>query len=208
MKRRFRNFFSELFVNLPVPILRNWARKLGTDVPLRFDILFAQYILGINKGVYWPVHYTSVVTHPENIYIGCGTAPGLAPGCYIQGGGKVFIGDYTLLAPNVGIISANHNLYNARVHIPDIVRIGNYCWIGMNSTIMPGVILGDHTIVAANSVVTTSFLDGYVVLAGVPAKAIKDLEREKCQIYKDKYEYHGYIPSDKFEEFRRKKLKV
>ncbi len=193
---------------MPIPILRGWARKLDTDIPIRFDIWFAQNILGINRGVYWPVHYASVVTHPENIYIGVGTAPGLAPGCYIQGGGKIFIGDYTLIAPNVGIISANHDVYNSRGHLQDEVRIGRYCWIGMNSTIMPGVTLGDHTTVAANSVVTTSFPEGFVILAGVPAKIIKNLERDKCVEYKDRYEYHGYVPAEKFDNFRRKKLKV
>lgn len=45
----------------------------------------------------------------------------------------------------------------------------------MNSLILPGVKLGDHTVVGGGSVVTKSFPDGYCVIAGNPAKKIKDI---------------------------------
>lgn len=50
--------------------------------------------------------------------------------------------------------------------------IGNDVWIGMNSTIMRGVIVGDGSVVAANSVVTKN-IDPYSIVAGNPAKVIK-----------------------------------
>lgn len=53
--------------------------------------------------------------------------------------------------------------------------IGDKCWIGMNSVILPGVVLGDNTIVGAGSVVTKSFENGHCVVAGNPAKLIKRL---------------------------------
>ena len=56
------------------------------------------------------------------------------------------------------------------------VIIGEKCWIGMNCVVLPGVTLGDHTIVGAGAVVTKSFKDGYCVIAGNPAKKIKDIE--------------------------------
>jgi acetyltransferase-like isoleucine patch superfamily enzyme len=46
----------------------------------------------------------------------------------------------------------------------------------MNAVILPGVTLGDHTIVGAGSVVTKSFENGNCVIAGNPAKIIKNLE--------------------------------
>lgn len=46
----------------------------------------------------------------------------------------------------------------------------------MNAVILPGVHLGDHTIVGAGSVVTRSFPEGNIIIAGVPAKKIKDLK--------------------------------
>ena len=46
----------------------------------------------------------------------------------------------------------------------------------MNSIILPGVILGDNTVVAAGAVVTKSFPQGYIVIGGNPAKIIKVIE--------------------------------
>ncbi|MBS7109518.1 MAG: hypothetical protein KH076_09760 [Streptococcus sp.] len=46
----------------------------------------------------------------------------------------------------------------------------------MNSVILPGVILGDHTIVGAGAVVTHSFPDGYCIIGGNPARIIKALD--------------------------------
>lgn len=48
----------------------------------------------------------------------------------------------------------------------------------MNSVILPGVELGDNTIVGAGSIVTKSFSKGHVVIAGNPAKVIRILEKE------------------------------
>jgi len=46
----------------------------------------------------------------------------------------------------------------------------------MNSVILPGIILGDHTIVGAGSVVTRSFPEGKIVIAGNPARLLKKIE--------------------------------
>lgn len=178
----------------------------GTAAPINLTTFFYQKILGINKKAYWPVHFTSKITGVENILIGIGTAPGLSSGCYIQGISKIFIGDYTIIAPNVGIISANHDVHDYRKHNKSEVKIGKYCWIGMNAVILPGVILGDHTIVAAGSIVTKSFPEGYCVIAGNPAKVIKKLDHEKCIKYKNEFEYYGYIPKNKFKKFALKNL--
>lgn len=53
------------------------------------------------------------------------------------------------------------------------VVIGDKSWIGMNSLILPGVILGSNTIVGGGSVVTKSFPQGHCVIAGNPAKLLK-----------------------------------
>ncbi len=124
------------------------------------------------------------------------------PGCYIQGIGKIIIGDYTQIAPNVGIISANHDPLDNRRHSPETVTIGAYCWIGMGAIILPGVVLGDFTIVGANSVVTKCFPTGHCVIAGNPAKIVRDLDPALCIRHRSDYEYHGFIRHDKFPEFR------
>src|SRR5580658_3949032 len=63
--------------------------------PISARMWFYQKIIGINRHAYWPVHFTSIIVAPKNIYAGIDTSPGYANGCYIQGLGKVYIGDYT-----------------------------------------------------------------------------------------------------------------
>lgn len=164
---------------------------------INFETWFNQKVLGLgskgNKKAYWPVHSSSVIVNPDNIYAGIDTCPGLMNNCYIQGIGKIIIDDYTQIAANVKIISANHDLYDTRKHIPSTVKIGKYCWIGAGATILPGVELGDFTIVGAGSIVTKSFENGHCVIAGSPAKLLKELDPEKCIKYEYKEKFYGYL---------------
>ena len=192
-------FLKTLVLNLNI-------KTRGSAARIKMKSVFIQSIFGFNIGIYWPTHHSSVIRNPENILIGVGTTPGLSSGCYIQGGGKVYIGDYTITGPNVGIISANHNVYDLRSHNKGVVKIGKYCWIGMNSTILPNVELGDHTIVGAGSIVTKSFSEGYCIIAGNPATIIKYLDKNKVVEYENEHEYYGYIPKKDFHKFRKKYL--
>jgi acetyltransferase-like isoleucine patch superfamily enzyme len=169
---------------------------------------FNQKVLGLgnNRKAYWPVHWTSQVFDSENIIVGIDAYPGIMKGCYIQGKGKITIGDYSQIGPNVIIVSANHDVYDSRKHIPSEVRIGRYCWIGAGAKIMPGVVLGDWTIVGAGAVVTKSFPEGHCIIAGIPAQQVRELEREKCIPFKNKFEYNGYIRSDRFDSYRKRHL--
>lgn len=160
-----------------------------------------------NKLIYWPVHKNSEVTHPLNIYVGINSNAGTRPGCYIQGNGGIFIGNYVHFASNIGIISANHNPINQMEHISKSpVIIHDYTWIGMNAVILPGVELGERTIVAAGAVVTKSFPEGYCVIGGNPAKIIKKLDKEKFvpTIYPE--EFYGFIPKERIRQFAMKHL--
>jgi acetyltransferase-like isoleucine patch superfamily enzyme len=147
------------------------------------------------------------VNQPENIIVGIDSCPGYEPGCYIQGLGRIIIGDYTAIAMNVGIIGANHVSENLQKHDKtETTRIGNYCWIGMNAVILPNVELGDFTVVGAGSVVTKSFSEGYCIIAGNPAKKIRDLDRSKCVRFESKNQYVGYIKKQEFDNFRKRRL--
>jgi acetyltransferase-like isoleucine patch superfamily enzyme len=141
----------------------------------------------------------------------CGieTCPGYMPGCYIQAINGVHIGDYTQIAANVGLISSNHDIKDNRKHLPaGPIKIGRYCWIGMNAVILPEVTLGDFTIVGAGTVVTKSFPEGYCVIAGNPARKIKDLSKEECVSHKSHFEYNGYIKSESFEAYKKRYLYI
>jgi acetyltransferase-like isoleucine patch superfamily enzyme len=163
-----------------------------------------QRVLGFNRKAYWPVHFTSLIGNPENIYAGVDTSPGYSSGCYIQGHGKTYIGDYTQIASNVGIIASNHAVTDTREQLESKVIIGKYCWIGMNSVILPGVELGDYVVVGAGSIVTKSFKDGYCIIAGNPAKLIKYIDKSQCNEFKNLYEYNGYIKSVDFQNYQNK----
>jgi serine acetyltransferase len=171
-------------------------------------MFYKQKVLGYHKDVYWPVHKTSKVFKSKNIYCGIETCPGYSPGNYIQAMGKIYIGDYSQIGPNVGIITGNHDITDNRKHIVKDVSIGKYCWIGMGAIVLPGVELGDYTIVAAGSIVTKSFSDGYQVIGGNPAKLLKKIDKQVCVFHKSVFEYNGYIRHSHFEDFRRKNLNV
>ena len=177
---------------------------------ITFEFWFKQKVLnwGGNRNVYWPVHFTSKVYNPENILVGVDAYPGISGGCYITGKGGIQIGDYTQIAPNVIIVSSNHDVYDSRKSICAPVKIGKYCWIGAGAKIMPGVVIGDWTIVGAGAVVTKSFCEGYCIIAGVPATKIKNLEMSKCVGFTNKILFNGFIKSTLFGEFRKKNMKI
>ena len=189
-----------------LPFLRgyfNFCYSITNRVTLKDYLRFK---IQRKKMIYWPVHKNSEITHPKNIFVGINSNPGTRPGCYIQGNGGIYIGNYVHFASNIGIISANHDLYNQKQHIEKEVVIGDYSWIGMNVVILPGTTLGPRTVVGAGSVVTQSFPNGYCVIAGNPARCIKLLEKDKYLKTQFKSEYFGFIPKEKFKQFASKYL--
>ena len=159
-------------------ILRVCGGKAFGDPAFPLRVLVRQFclqkLLRINGRVPWPVHPTSTVTAPNNIDRGT-RCPGLAPGCYIQGNNGIIFGKNVWIAPGVGIISADHSATDLAKHKPARpIRIGDNCWIGMNAVILSGVELGSHVIVGAGAVVTSSFGPNCVI-AGNPAKVVKEL---------------------------------
>jgi len=181
-----------LFVRVSVPILR----LVG---PVMFDreylsgrsfvesgdgwywvqrSILTQRILSYNRHIPWPVSPFMTISNSENIEFDPDDLVNFQQfGSYFQNfSGRISIGKGTRIAANVGIITTNHNLTNPSAHeVGEDVVIGRDCWIGMNAVILPGVVLGEHTVVGAGSVVTKSFPEGHVVVAGVPAKPIRQL---------------------------------
>lgn len=176
----------------------------GTQVPVTATHWFHQKVLGVNGEAYWPMHPSSDVTHPQRIRIGVETSPGHGAGCRINGLNGIAIGDYTQISQNVAILSANHDPLHLPRHLSSRpIRIGRYCLLGFGCVILPGVELGDYTIVGANSVVRHSVPEGYAVLAGAPAKVVRWLKPSSEPDFRSPREYHGYIRADRFTEFCR-----
>ena len=80
--------------------------------------------------------------------------------------------------------------------------------VGMGVVILPEVELGDFTIVGAGAIVTKSFPEGKCVIAGNPAKKIRDLDPEQCIYFTTDNPYIGYKPANEYEAFKKSRLDV
>jgi maltose O-acetyltransferase len=96
-------------------------------------------------------------------------------------GSRVVIGRGCAIGYNVSIKALTHdpekpttNADGPLRHVERDIVIGDDCWIGDNVFIREGVVLGDRTIVGANSVVTKSFAGGNQIIAGIPARVIRE----------------------------------
>lgn len=99
-------------------------------------------------------------------------------GCHFQDQGGIEIGDGTMIGHNVVLATINHDLdpaQNRKNHYAPI-KIGDHVWIGSNATVLPGVSIGEWSVVAAGAVVTRD-VPSYTVAGGVPAKRIRTVER-------------------------------
>lgn len=107
-----------------------------------------------------------------------GNYVGISQGAIILVRGKITIGSYTIMGPNVSIFSENHNFSNTEEYIVNQgetrkgTHIGTDVWIGARSIILAGVHIGSHSIIAAGSVVTKDVPE-YAVVGGTPAKILK-----------------------------------
>ena len=94
--------------------------------------------------------------------------------------GPVTIGSHVNLAQGITVTALNHNFEQSCKRIDEQgvttkpVIIGNDIWIGANAVILPGVSIGDHSVVAAGAVVTKD-VPPHSLVAGVPAKIIKKI---------------------------------
>ena len=116
------------------------------------------------------------ITIGNNVYINFG--------CVILDCGQVSIGDDTLIGPNVGIFSGNHVAdaveRTAGGLIPKTVAIGDRVWICGNVSIVPGVRIGDESVIGAGSVVTHDIPSG-VIAAGNPCRVLRKItENDKA----------------------------
>ncbi len=96
----------------------------------------------------------------------------------VQCAGSITIGDDVLVASDVFIINYNHGLspltqsyLNNSLEVSEVV-IGNGVWIGNNVIVLPGVHIGDKSIIGAGSVVTKD-IPPYSIAIGNPAKVVK-----------------------------------
>ena len=107
---------------------------------------------------------------PHNVIIGKRVT--IMPGCLMMAAGGIIIDDDAQIAANVQIISNNHDLDNRNIITCKPVHICRRTWIGAGATILPGVTIGENSVVGAASVVTRDVPPDTIV-AGNPAKLIR-----------------------------------
>lgn len=97
-------------------------------------------------------------------------------GCCFQDQGGIELGDGCMIGHQVVIATLNHDLMPERraSMIPAKVTLGRNVWVGAHATILPGVTIGDNSVVAAGAVVTKD-VPANCVAAGVPARVVKRL---------------------------------
>ncbi|MBQ6274789.1 MAG: sugar O-acetyltransferase [Oscillospiraceae bacterium] len=99
---------------------------------------------------------------------------------------EIRVGDCSMFGPNVVIATAGHpilpELRKLALQYNAPVRIGRNCWIGAGAIILPGVSIGDNTVVGAGSVVTRD-LPANVVAAGNPCRVLRPIGERDRQVY-------------------------
>lgn len=100
---------------------------------------------------------------------------------------KVRFGDNCLVAPQCGFYTAGHALdveqRNQGLEIAWPIKVGNNVWFGSHVSVLPGVTIGDDTIIGAGSVVTHDIPSG-VIAAGNPCRVIREITEEDKNKYK------------------------
>ncbi|SMG46758.1 acyltransferase [Paenibacillus aquistagni] len=138
-----------------------------------FKIMFKKFGKDNNIDYKTYFRYPSKITLGNNVWVN--------KGCQIFGSfhikdAEIIFGDNIALGPNVTIFSASHDY--KFLNLPDTARsvvIEDNVWIGGNSTILPGVVIGEGSIIGAGSIVTRS-IPPYSVAIGSPAVVVKRRE--------------------------------
>ena len=140
------------------------------------------------RHIYWRCRLKSLGAHTkfssrvimvksERIEIGSNST--INVGVYLNGKGSLHIGDYVRISPFVKINTAGLEInqpYKIRPHKNDSVVIEDGVWLCTNAVINPGVTVGEGSVVAAGAVVTKN-VPPFTVVAGIPAKVIKQLPK-------------------------------
>ena len=98
----------------------------------------------------------------------------------------IYVGDATMFGPNVTIATAGHPILPElreqayQYNMP--VRIGKNCWLGAGVIVMPGVTIGDNTVIGAGSIVTKD-IPANVVAVGNPCRVMREIEEHDREYY-------------------------
>jgi acetyltransferase-like isoleucine patch superfamily enzyme len=102
---------------------------------------------------------------------------------------RIFIGEFSTVAGARSQILTHAIDFQNNRQVSAPVQIGRYCFIGTGSVVLKGAKLPDYSILAANSSLTRAFEEPYTLYSGVPAVAVKALDRASAYFHRDR----GYV---------------
>ena len=102
----------------------------------------------------------------------------------------IYVGDYTLIGPNVVLATAGHpilpELREKAYQFNMPIHIGKNCWLGAGVVVLPGVTIGDNTVIGAGSIVTKDIPSG-VIAVGNPCRVLREInDHDREYYFKDK----------------------
>ncbi len=170
--RKFARFGSGSAIAFPIATLygESWI-EIGVHTVLGGDITLAagmgpDYDLG------------------EGTVVRIGSGCAIGRGSHVVAHRSVDIGDHVYTGPYVYITDQNHSYANTDIPVglqwpvDDPVSIGAGSWLGANSVILPGVHLGQNSVVAAGTVVRPGTYPDHAVIAGIPGKVVRGHDPE------------------------------
>lgn len=145
-------------------------------LPMPFDLIAAR----ARRKIYLKLENVDKIYFDYDFYMLYGNLMGESiwfTNTYILDYAPIYFGKNITVGPDVKLITSWHKTENFNVVKALPIRIGNNVWLTMNIVVLPGVEIGDNTIVGAGSVVSKS-LPANVLAAGNPAKVIKGIGRD------------------------------
>ncbi len=102
----------------------------------------------------------------------------------------IYVGDCTMIGPNVTIATAGHpilpELREKAYQFNQPVHIGRNCWLGAGVVVLPGITIGDNSVIGAGSIVTKD-IPANVIAVGNPCRVLREInEHDREYYFKDK----------------------
>jgi maltose O-acetyltransferase len=154
---------NNFIAHIPCNILRNFYYRniLGIAIGRRSHISMHQFITGYYTGCSLSIGDNTVINRS----------------CYLDGRTGILIGNNVNISFQCSIITLQHEAKSLDFHcIAGIVRIDDHAWIGARAIILPGVTIGEGSVVGAGAVVTMD-VPPYTIVAGTPARKIGERPR-------------------------------
>lgn len=162
--------------------LYDFNQTRPTQLDLREKMLKEMFAeIGENCYIEPPLHANWAGMH---VHFGCGVYANF--GLTLVDDTHIYVGDCCMFGPNVVIATAGHPIlpelrekayqYNAPVHI------GRNVWIGAGALIMPGITIGDNSVIGAGSVVTKD-IPANVIAVGNPARVLREIGDKDREYY-------------------------